>query len=589
MRTNGFRQVTKLLAIAGLCSLLPGCGGGGRGSEPPPTQPARHAASVSIVAGNNQSATVGTALPAPLVIKVNDQAGQPFSGVTVTWNVTAGDGSLQGASSITATDGTSSAQWTLGTQAGSNSATAAVTGISPASFAATGVESTLSSIAIVVPTPATETGDMPQLSAVGADAFGNPVPVPPLTWTSADPNIATVTPGGLLSALNPGSARISATDGQLSGSLTLTVNPGTTFTLGAVETVITYNTDNCYFLDVPDVPAHAVRLADGSLTLVAGNDPQTFAMFGADFSSLQKDCSKPTLLSHLDATPQSYQNREWIHSVYREGAIIHALVHNEYHDPFSPSCSPGNDGAGNPCWYNSITYAVSTDDGHTYTQAASPGHILAPAPELWDPAGTPPPYGYFNPSNIVHAQDNYYYSIFIGNRRSGVGGLCVMRSSTLSDPTSWRAWDGTGFNLTMTSPYPSPAPGICALIGVGQLLGPYGSLTYNTYLGKYMLTGITIVGDPQGSYVCGIGYSLTSDFINWTRTRLIRPQYIPGFPACASPDGTGAVAYPSVIDHADATVNFERPGQTPYLYYTRFNDPFLNRDLVRVPVTITVH
>jgi hypothetical protein len=119
--------------------------------------------------------------------------------------------------------------------------------------------------------------------------------------------------------------------------------------------VFTYNTDHCYFLDVPDVPARAVRLADGSLMLVAGNDPQTFALFGADFSSLQKDCSKPTLLSHLDSTPESYQNREWIHSVYREGGVIHALVHNEYHDPISGSCSRKRR-CGNPCWYNSITY-----------------------------------------------------------------------------------------------------------------------------------------------------------------------------------------------------------------------------------------
>ncbi len=586
MRANGFGQATKLLFVAGLCSLLPGCGGDGSGSE---SHPARRAARVSIVAGNNQSATVGTPLPASLVIEVDDQAGQPFAGATVTWNVTAGGGSLQLASGVTGTDGTSSAQWTLGTQVGSNSVTAAVGSLSPASFAATGIAGPLSSISIVMPAPPPETGDMTQLSAVGADAFGNPVPLPPLTWASADPNIATVTPGGLLSALSAGSARISAVTGGVSGSLTLTVNAGITFAFGAEETVFTYNTDNCYFLDLPDVPAHAVRLADGSLMLVAGNDPQTFAMFGADFSSLQKDCSKPTLLSHLDSTPESYQNREWIHSVYREGGVIHALVHNEYHDPIAPSCSPGNDGAGNPCWYNSITYAVSTDDGHTYSQAASPGHILAPAPELWDPTGTPPPYGYFNPSNIVHAQDNYYYSIFIGNRRSGEGGLCVMRSQTLSDPASWRAWDGAGFNLTMTSPYAGPVPGICALIGIGQLLGPYGSLTYNTYLAKYMLTGVTIVGDPQGGFVCGMGYSLTSDFINWTRTRLIRPQYLPGFPPCASPDGTGAVAYPSIIDHADATVNFEQPGRTPYIYYTRFNDPFLNRDLVRVPVTVTVH
>jgi len=588
MRSKGLGQAMEWVVAAVLCMLLGACGGSGNGDGTGP-QPTRRAASLTILAGNNQSWTVGTLLPAPLQVKVNDEGGQPFSGATVTWSVTAGGGSVQFASSTSQADGTASTLWSLGKQVGPNSVTAAVTAVSPVAFSAMALAGPFAEINILVPDPPTETGDITQLNASGSDAFGNPVPLPPLTWASADLAVATVTPGGLLAALNPGSARISATGEAITGSLTLTVNAGTTFTLGTVETVFTYNTDNCYYLDVPDVPARAVRLADGTLMLVAGNDPQNYAMFGADFSSLKKDCSTATLLAYDDFTPQSYQNREWIDSVYRQGSVIHALVHNEYHDPIAPNCLPGNSGAGNPCWYNSITYAVSTNNGHTYTQAASPVHILAPAPELWDPSGTPPPYGYFNPSNLVHASDNYYYSIFIGNRRSGEGGLCVMRTLDLSDPTSWRAWDGSSYNLAMTSPYAGPVPGICALIGVGQLLGPYDSLTFNTYLGKYMLTGITVVGDPLGNYVCGIGYSLSNDFINWTRTRLIRPQYIPGFPPCASPNGTGAVAFVSVIDHADPTINFEQPGSTPYIYYTRFNDLFLNRDLVRVPVTITAH
>ena len=47
------------------------------------------------------------------------------------------------------------------------------------------------------------------------------------------------------------------------------------------------------------------------------------------------------------------------------------------------------------------------------------------------------------------------------------------------------------------------------------------------------------------------------------------------------------VLYPSVVDHADTTINFERTGRAPYLYYTRFNDGGLDRDLVRVQVTLT--
>ena len=47
------------------------------------------------------------------------------------------------------------------------------------------------------------------------------------------------------------------------------------------------------------------------------------------------------------------------------------------------------------------------------------------------------------------------------------------------------------------------------------------------------------------------------------------------------------VLYPSIVDHADTTVNFERAGRTAHLYYVRFNDGGLDRDLMRVPITFT--
>lgn len=47
------------------------------------------------------------------------------------------------------------------------------------------------------------------------------------------------------------------------------------------------------------------------------------------------------------------------------------------------------------------------------------------------------------------------------------------------------------------------------------------------------------------------------------------------------------VLYPYLVDRADTTVNFETMGRTPHLYYTRFNDDGLDRDLVRVPLTFT--
>jgi hypothetical protein len=55
-----------------------------------------------------------------------------------------------------------------------------------------------------------------------------------------------------------------------------------------------------------------------------------------------------------------------------------------------------------------------------------------------------------------------------------------------------------------------------------------------------------------------------------------------------SPGGlAGDAAYGAIVDHDDTTPNFERPGRTPYLYYSRFNDNGADRDLVRVPLIFT--
>jgi len=360
----------------------------------------------------------------------------------------------------------------------------------------------------------------------------------------------------------------------------VTGNGQITFSFGPEETVFNHTADSCEPLDVPDTPAHAVRLADGSLMLEDGDAPRNYAMFGQDFSTLHKRCTAPILISDDLTTASSFDNQEWIESVYREGTFVHGLIHNEFHDPIAPDCKPGDSSPANPCWYNSITYGVSIDGGQTFTHAAPPGHLLAPAPQQWDPTGRPGPYGYFTPSNIVLAQDGSYYLIFVAIPRNGPQQTCLMHTTTLGDPTSWRAWDGSGFNLQMTDPYTGPAPALCASVAPG-IAEP--TLTYNTYLGKYMMVGSVVVGNS-----CGAGYALSSDLIHWTAFQIMRTAYFTYAP-CQPPPGANVTTYFSIIDHSDTTVNFEKPGQKPYLYYTRFNGLNLNRDLVRVPVVITSH
>jgi hypothetical protein len=431
-------------------------------------------------------------------------------------------------------------------------------------------------LAITTGTSSIQSGDFIQLSAVAVDASGNQTGtvLGSITWNSSDATVAKVRADGLMLSLGPGSAMISASAANLNGSLPVTVNPSqgapgsVSFSFGPEEVVFAHATDACEPLDVPDVPARAIRLLDGTLELIDGDAPHTYASFGADFSTLKRSCN-PIYVSDDNTDPATFDNQEWIHTTYREGSVIHALIHNEYHDPFAADCDPGVTSPSNPCWYNSITYATSVDGGLSFTHVAPPGHVVAPAATVWNPAGPPSPYGYFEPSNIVQSTDGFYYAVFMAiPQGSKTTSICAMRTQTLADPTTWRAWDGTGFNLQMNDPYLGSAT-FCTIVG-SPSPDIYEGLTYNTYLQKYLLTG-------GGAY-----FTLSTDLINWNVEQSM------GLPE------SHPVAYATIIDHDDTTPNFENTGRTPYLYFTRFNgttisNAGINRDLVRVPVIITAH
>ena len=68
-----------------------------------------------IVSGNAQSGVVGTELPQPVVVKATKSNGQALAGVTVTFRVTSGGGSVFAGAATTGTNGIAQEYWTLGT------------------------------------------------------------------------------------------------------------------------------------------------------------------------------------------------------------------------------------------------------------------------------------------------------------------------------------------------------------------------------------------------------------------------------------------------------------------------------------------
>jgi Big-like domain-containing protein len=99
---------------------------------------AGNASTVAIVSGNGQEAPAGSQLPAPLVVRVLDQDGNPIVDRPVSWVVGAGGGSADPQTSNTNSEGVASTRWTLGSAPGSNTLNAVVSGVGTASFTATG-------------------------------------------------------------------------------------------------------------------------------------------------------------------------------------------------------------------------------------------------------------------------------------------------------------------------------------------------------------------------------------------------------------------------------------------------------------------
>lgn len=235
------------------------------------------------------------------------------------------------------------------------------------------------------------------------------------------------------------------------------------------------------------------------------------------------------------------------------------------------------------CQMMTVTYARSTDGGATYTHAVAPEHRVATLPYRYESdSGL---WGIWQPSNIVrNPDDGYYYTaLHVEEYRQQERGTCIIRTRSLDDPTSWRAWDGDGFNVRFIDPYrqpnADPAEHVCE-----PVLAPLtASLTYNRYFDQFMLTGVAVHNVPaQGFY-----YALSDDLVHWSERRLLMETRL------GSQTGHCAGrAYPSLLDPSVDSRNFEVTDQRPYLYFTRFNGCTpgtrgMDRDLMRVQIEFT--
>jgi hypothetical protein len=358
--------------------------------------------------------------------------------------------------------------------------------------------------------------------------------------------------------------------------------------IGSEQTVFDWSTDRCEDLDIPDIPARAFRDSAGQVHLFASHFV-TRAEVGSSLDTVRHSCAV-AMGSDYYANPSYFDDRRWIGATYTpDGKTVAALLHEEYQGNTHAGQCPSK--VYTKCWYNAITFALSTDGGKSFSQTW-PVPLVAASPYKYVPdAG---PYGLFMPSNIVY-KDGYYYSIVRAEPYQAQRyGACLMRTSKPTYPASWRGWNGTNFWVRFVNPYTdssNPAAHVCEPLDF-QGLGPMTeSLTYNSYFGKFMLAGAGSRPDPvTGQIVDGVYFALSSDLIHWSTRRLIMKAEFPW--TVTQCEDLNPINYPSILGLSSGSRNFDVVGRRAYLYFTRGHwsswhstcSETLDRDLVRIPI-----
>lgn len=328
---------------------------------------------------------------------------------------------------------------------------------------------------------------------------------------------------------------------------------------GKVETVYNWEKDHCAsqgFLDgdVQDEPVRAYLDYTGKVRLF-GSDDNNRQMKGDNLSDLTRQCGR-AMVSDRSAIISNFNDSEYLMSPYTEnGKDVYALVHNEYHGWEHGNCSAGVGSI--DCYVYATNLAKSNNGGDTFFHETPPNQNIVHTTIPYRMGDANP--GYSGPGRIVK-KDGYYYALVSRLNEmlpTGSGfGVCLMRTNDLSQASSWKFWDGSGFNISAGG---QGKGNECKAL---NNLGNSSELAFNKYLGEY----INISGD----WTKTSKWNTSKDLINWNAAQTF--------------SGEGQVnwaAYATLIQPGDESRNFEVTGRSPWFYYVTPGSP---RNLERVRV-----
>ncbi len=160
------------------------------------------------------AATVPAGATVSLSASALDAAGQTITGAAFGW--TTSDAAVATVSALGVVTGRMAGSAVISAASGGRSAAAVVTVTTPPPVA-------VASVSVTVNTTTLAVGQATQAVATVYDAQGNVLSGRPVTWTSADAAVASVSAGGLITATGGGSVSISATAGGQAGFAAISV------------------------------------------------------------------------------------------------------------------------------------------------------------------------------------------------------------------------------------------------------------------------------------------------------------------------------------------------------------------------------
>lgn len=193
------------LALLSLCTLASAVACGGDSSGPPAVS------SVDVSAALTEVAVGGTL---QLTATAHDAKGTALTGRPVTWT---------SASPTIAT--VTAAGLVTGVAAGSTAITATIGG-KTGSKTINVVPPPVATVSVTLAASTLRVGETTQGTAVTRDASNNVLEGRATSWASTNPQIATVSNAGVVTAITPGAATITATSENKSGSAELSVSAG---------------------------------------------------------------------------------------------------------------------------------------------------------------------------------------------------------------------------------------------------------------------------------------------------------------------------------------------------------------------------